>query len=622
MAQRDRLYVLKNSSTEISTRHKGPYKNEVARVVADDVTRTKNMRVVKGVLAIAFILLSFNIIQLASQKPIGYVTDIYSILPATLIPSLILCFFIASLAVILRIGWTRVVGIALLSLVLLVILVIPYSLGYHSMGRADDMSYIGEYVHIVRTGHVASWDIYPASPIIGSTISVLTGIEANIVSFIIPVVFTSLFVVGLYIFGRLFFNNRQYDDILLISSFILYLGPYNFLNVPHALFFAFLPIFLLITFRYVQSRNRSYSIMMVGLSLLIPITHPFIFLFVFILFSALLVLRPIVQKFVDGDIGRLKMPILIQLVLFLAWFISSDALIERLYWRLRSFFMDTSTDALSVTTNKFTSAALDPYSLLNFIITYYGRYIIPTVFIFVFLMICYKRIDKNSDTKRSLQVLLTLYLIALAVEIILFVNPIVSHQIDRLSNLLFIAYFQVPLFAFSLLYLYRIATDYRKIINLRKIIVIIVVLVTFGLSLLGTFDSPNINRPSVALTYNEVEGMKWIYENRDGHYTNSPISQTGRFHALLDDDDYDTRIRIPDHFGYNVTSNRFTDIVTNYRGPSYIVIFTTDMTLYEEVPAYKSVGRYSYEDYDKFLKDDSVNRIYSGLNIEISHAHR
>lgn len=576
-----------------------------------------NVRVAKGILALAFFLLTYNIFQLASLKPSGYVVDIYSVMPEALTLSLILCFSIATSLLLCRIAKARCASIVLLFLVLLTILIIPYSLGYYSMGRADDMSYIGEYVHIARTGQISGWDIYPASPTIGATISVLTGVEAHIVSFIIPIVFSSLFVVGLYLFGRMFLTNRLYLNILLASSFILYLGPYNFLNVPHALFFAFLPTFLFVILKYINTKTASLSAIVVITSLLLSFTHPFIFFFIFVLLLSLLLLKPITKKLVDGDIRRLRTPLLIQLTCFMAWFIYSGTLLGSFRISIQAYLMNVTEPVMSKTIDKFSISGLDPISFITFILVSYGRYVIPSIVILVFIALCYKTINPATEESRKVRLLITMYSIALFVEVVLVFNPLIAHQVDRMANLLFIVYLQVPLFVISLLYYLKKPSKTFNRLAFKTAVVIAILSMTFGLSLIGAFDSPHIQRENSALTYNEVLGMKWIYGEREGQNMAAPLSQTGRFHALFDDGLRDNYTDVPDHFGYNASASSFIYLIPEFERPLYLVSLTSDQALYEEIPAYKSVNRYTYGDYQRLSFDDSVNSLYSGRDITI-----
>ena len=154
------------------------------------------------------------------------------------------------------------------------------------------------------------------------------------------------------------------------------------------------------------------------------------------------------------------------------------------------------------------------------------------------------------------------------------------------------------------------------------ILLVILLTGTWGLSLFGTFDSPNIFRTNVALTYNEVEGMEWFYQARESENVIVPLSQIGRFHDLFDDGYSDKRIGIPDHFGYDTQNKNFAQINLELREQVYIVIQTIDELLYQKVPGYIEVHRYNESDFKRFRNDPSVNKIYNSLNIEIFKSNR
>ena len=223
-----------------------------------------------------------NLFILKFVQQIGYTVNIYSMFPFTFYLSLILCYFIAAILVVTK---NTKMGFLVLCFNHLEILLIPYMLGYYSMGRADDISYIGEYLQIINSGHFAAWDIYPASHTIGAFISIISGIEPHYISFIIPIVFSFIFIIGINLFSREMISQTTIDSLVIVSSFILYIGIYNFLNVPHALFFSFIPFYLCYFHKYTGTyKITSLSIIFVLMTLLIPITHPFIVFFVFSFF--------------------------------------------------------------------------------------------------------------------------------------------------------------------------------------------------------------------------------------------------------------------------------------------------------------------------------------------------
>ena len=144
----------------------------------------------------------------------------------------------------------------------------------------------------------------------------------------------------------------------------------------------------------------------------------------------------------------------------------------------------------------------------------------------------------------------------------------------------------------------------------------------WGLSLFGVFNSPNTFGPNEALTYNEIDGMKWLYESRNDLNISAPLSQLYRFHDLLDDGSIDHNIVIPDHFGYNSTQTKFSDAVLKEGQRTYLVLNSYDELLYQDVPGYSNVGRYTHEDFSRFRSDPTVDKIYAGLNSEVYYSER
>jgi len=225
---------------------------------------------------VCFILLIRNAFLLKFVEPVGYIVDIYSAFPFDFYLGFIFCYFVASFLVL---NGKKIIGVSILCLNHLEILLIPYKLGYYSMGRADDMSYIGEYLQIANSGHFANWDIYPATHIIGASVSIISGLETNFTSFIIPILFSFIFIMGIYLFSREMLPYPCIKSLVIVSSFILYLGIYNFLNVPHALFFAFIPLYLFVMYCYFNSKkhNVPFSLIFVLVTLLISYTQNFVY---------------------------------------------------------------------------------------------------------------------------------------------------------------------------------------------------------------------------------------------------------------------------------------------------------------------------------------------------------
>jgi len=490
-------------------------------------------------------------------------------------------------------------------------------LGYYSMGRWDDMSYIGEYLQISTSGSIAEWDIYPASHIIGATLSMGTGLEPHVTSFVIPIVFSFILVAGLFLLCRELFKDQMLINIAIPSSFILYLGPYAFLNVPHALFFATMPLFIFLLFRFLESQNLSNIVMIFPFTFIIPFTHPFIILFVVSTFIFMIAFNKYLKTYVNKNFMRIRIPLIIVIMGFFTWFIYCSRFLSKFRQIYISYTQMTTViePVFFETADKMSRIDLSIYKIIKLVTVYYGRYMIPVIIISIALIFVFLKRDQISQNlKNNFIFWIFFYVFFLIIESVLFFNPLISHQPDRLTNLNFMMYAQVPLFVLSLYVIFF----QSKSSNLNIMFLVLVLSGIWGLTLFGSFNAPNIFKPNEAVSYNEVQGMKWFSETRMPENVFTTVTtQIYRFDDLFAKPRVGTNYFIPYHFGYVNDNRSFSEITSGYGQQNYIILLTIDEILYQEVPGYKEVGRYHAEDFHRFKNDNSVNKIFDNLNIEI-----
>ncbi len=563
-------------------------------------------------------LLIRNLLLLRFVQPSGYTVDIYSMFPFSFYLSFIICYFIASILVIYN---KKALGLFILCLNHFEVLLIPYMLGYYSMGRADNMSYIGEYLYIATSGYFSNWDIYPASHIIGAFISIVSNIEAHNTSFIVPIIFSFIFICGINLFSKEIIKDLFIRSLVLVSSFILYQGVYISFNAPNALFFSFVPLYLCYFYRYLLNDNLPLSLLFSLMTLLIPFTHPFIvfFLLSFFLFHKIysVFLKPFIYISTIPSVKTSS--IMLAFSSFVAWFIYNNRLMSDLRISYLLFIRKISEPAFFATTDKLAKINLDLFGYLKLISFFYGRYVIPTMFIFISFLILFRNKSLlKSKLFNKYSYLVISYFVFLFLQIVLLFNPFITHQPDRITNLIFTVYAQVPLFGFSLYIIF-----FKRSVTLSKILQVCGILgVIWSLSLFGCFDSPNVYGANSALAYNEVCGMDWFYNVKDNSETCVPMSQINRFHDLFGNSDTsDELIKLPDHFGYVNDTDFFMDLGIDKGKSFYTVILTIDELLYQEVPGYSAIGRYNNSDFVRFRKDISVDKIYDSMNIEIFTSH-
>ncbi|WP_156916225.1 hypothetical protein [Methanolobus tindarius] len=493
------------------------------------------------------------------------------------------------------------------------------------MGRADDMSYIGEYMNIASSGHIEEENIYPASLILGAIITLALDITANNTSFIVPVLFSFIFITGTYVYSKKIIQNSYITSLVIPSSFIMYLGVYNFLNVPHAFFFAYMPLFLYVFHSYIDDKNKfPFSLIFILIILLIPFTHPFIVYFVTVYcFVHIFFNTSFLSRFNKFGIAKMNWTVLsILFVSYTSWFLYQGRLLSVLVRDVYNYINDIGRGATSDrTVEKIASINFEFNDYLQLLSIFYGRYVFPTIIIIIgFAYIFFKKKEHKYTYIKKYYPIIILYIICIFTQVILMFNPVITHQPDRLMHLNFVVYGQIPLFAISLYVIFlEKQKSFYKIIN-----VCLILLAIWTFSLFAAFDSPNVYRTNSALTYNEIEGMDWLLKSQEEYPI--PIGmvseQSFRYPDILGlSKEKMIHKKIIDHFGYNATITNFSEVYfdskLNEYNHGYLVITTLGELLYQEIPGYNRIERFKKKDFEKIRNDHSTNKIYDSLNIEI-----
>lgn len=575
--------------------------------------RNKCILTLLALVAISIII--NNMILLGKCTPIGYVIDIYSQLPSIFWYGLSIVYFIGCLLILQKKRDFKKIGIIILLINYCLVLFIPYELGYFCYGRADEMSHIGEMRNIISTGYIDPINIYPAMHIIFTSVSLMCNVEPNITSLLLPTFLSILFVFGMFVFSRLFINyDKSLLSLIIPCSLVYYLGFFHFQNIPHYVFFTLVPLILFVLFKYLNSKTFSISVIFTIFVLLLPFAHPFIFILLAYLFI-LIALKDILSKAKTSNIYTL---LTILICSFVAWviynvyYLKSFTLLYHIYIEmLRKPVMAKGLEKLSI-------ISLSTTELFKFIFIYYGRYIIPLFFvaIMVFYVVKKRKSIQKDKLRNNTYMLIAILIVFGSFESFLLFNPFVCHNPIRLFDLNFVVFAMIPLFAISIYELILKKKQKWKTIIISSVILTLV----FTSSMYGVFYSPYIHHSNVATTYNEVDGMNWLFNHKDEKPIYDLLGAIGyRYCDLLygyseTEQRFNKDIlwsgagKVHDHFGYD-KNKHFNE--TN----KYVVIMTEGELLYQTV--YKKVGRYNASDFEKFRSDPNVNKMYDSLNIEI-----
>jgi hypothetical protein len=574
----------------------------------------------KLIYILLFGLILYNLGLINSCYPVGYKVNIFDQVPAQFWYFMIITYAIASFQLLKKPNSKfRYVGVVVLLINYVLFLFLPNRLSYLNIGDIDDLSYLGEIKSIITAFHTNIDNIYPASHVFYSITSIISGIEVNNLSTLIPVFFSLTFVCGIIVFSKNTLEDKitRNDSLLLILLFpvatIYYLRYMHFSIAPNGSFFMLIPIYLLVIYKYVfTNKNRSsFAILMTILMLVLPFSHPFIILF----FTYVISILSVSGNRFSSNIKKPFSLILLLIVVTTFWVISNS-----FYLHALEAYSHIS-QAVAMSGMETFRKAYDVISLKSILLTLiflYGRYVVPLSIILVAAIKIYKSKDSKSQQqywiRDSFKKHAILYILFALLDIILILNPFLTHTVKRLTTLNFVIFAQVPLFVLSI----NCLISDKKAKNSGLFVISIILSVIFTLSIFGSLSSPLIYEPNTGVTLNEVEGMQWClnFKNETVNIT-SPLSpQIGaRYRDLLQGWNVTEPriINIPSHFGYHGNG----EIAFNNL---YIAIMGYDELLYSSVFVYeKSNGRaeYNSEDFSRFRNDIHVQKIYDSLDIEI-----
>lgn len=586
-----------------------------------DILSKLNNKILNLITAVSLLLTVSSLFVLREIQPEGYVVNIYEQLPFHFYLVLLLCYLSACFMLL---AYRKISAVFTLILVHIIVLIIPYMLGYASVGRGNEFSYLvlaGNTGIFGSSGFSAFSDLSPTGPLLISALSLVSGMKTQALPYFLPVFFSIIFITGMFLFYRGFMSREKLVSVTFISSVIPYFGHFQVSTVPYYLTFCLVPIYLLLLWNAISDKNRMEMVVcLLFMVPLLPLAHPFIFTYL-VCFSLLLVFAgKIMQSGLLKKILSLKSlardPLssssgkIVPLFIFLS-FTSGGFLLCAKY---ASEFFDIFLPALAWRVETLTAAgfatfpSMKPgiFEFIHLFNLYYGKYYIPLIFVVINTVIVWQNRKRFCHHfVRRYPRFLFLYIISFFLELGFLLNPFIPYPPDRFANLSFIIFAQIPLLGYSL-YIVLLRKGYT--VGLGATILVLGLLWTLGF--FSCFSSPYTGGISEAVTQNEVEGMRWLVESKaacpyvmssgekvgytfSGNSTDSP----GQYDAFPED------------------VNFFMNPTTS--GPFYLVVttFSEALNLEKSGPCnmeYSSVGNSSETQDNKPLY-----KIYDSLNIKI-----
>jgi len=485
-----------------------------------DILSKLNNKILNLITAFSLLLLVYSLLVLRDIQPEGYVVNIYEQLPFHLYLILLSCYLSSCF---LLLAYKRISAVFTLILVHIIVLIIPYMLGYASVGRGDEFSYLvlaGNTGIFSSSGLYAFSDLSPTGPLLVSALALTSGMKIRALSYFLPVFFSIIFIVGMFLFYRGFMSREKLVSITFISSVIPYFGHFQVSTFPDYLTFCLVPIYLLLLWNANSGKNKvAMFVCLLFIMPLLPLAHPFIFMYL-VCFSLLSFAGKIVQsrlpkkifsfKNLDRDPLSSSSGKIIPLFIFLS-FASGGLLLCAKY---ASEFFDIFFPALAWRINTLKSAGfatipgINPgiFEFIHLFNLYYGKYYIPLIFIVINTVIVWQNRKRFCHHfVRRYPRFLFLYIASFFLELVFLLNPFIPYPPDRFANLSFIIFAQIPLLGYSL-YIVLLRKGYTT--GLGATILVLGLLWTIGF--FSCFSSLYAGGISEAVTQNEVVGMQWL----------------------------------------------------------------------------------------------------------------
>ena len=594
-----------------------------------------NNKILNLITAVSLLLLVYSLFVLREIQPEGYAVNLYEQLPFHFFLTLLLCYLTACF---LLLAYRKISAVFILILVHIIVLIIPYMLGYASVGRGDEFSYLvltGSTGFFGSSGLSAFSDLSPTGPLLVSALALASGMKTQALSCFLPIFFSIIFITGMFLFYRGFMNREKLVSITFLSSVIPYFGHFQVSTVPYYLTFCLVPIYLLLLWNVISDKNKTMMVVcLLFMVPLLPLAHPFIFTYL-VCFALLLIfagkamqsgllkkivrLKDLAQDPLSSSSGRI-----VPLFIFLS-FTSGSFLLCTKY---ASGFFDIFLSALTwrIDTLKATGFSTIPsmepgiFEFIHLFNLYYGKYYIPLVFVVINTVIVWQNRKRFCHHfVRRYPRFLFLYIASFFLELGFLLNPFIPYPPDRFVNLSFIIFAQIPLLGYSL---YIVLLRKGHITGLGATILVLGLLWTLGF--FSCFSSSYAGGISEAITQNEVEGLQWLVGSKAADpyvmFSGEKVGYTFSGNSADSPGQYDAFPEGSTISG-SAPANRPEDVkvLNNYTTsePFYLVVTTFSEALNLEKSGSDNMEYSSAGNSSETRNNKPLYKIYDSLNIKI-----
>lgn len=583
-----------------------------------------------SIIGFTFVILTLLMIQ--NEPAAGYEPSIYTAV-SSLIWILLILSITCGLCIIAywlfkdkyeKSNWWFI-GLFLLIFNNIIILLLPSIRGYAAYGREDHLSHLGHVINIINLGHISDSNIYPISHILIAMVENITGIPPLVIGNYTQIIFMLLYILSIYLLAKVTLNDIKMVRLAVISATMLNISSFTWL-VPWGLAALMipLPIYLFI------KDGIEYKILLIILMIMYPFFHPLSAFILIICFISMILLEKIYMKmchnfFFTPDKTSLTFnTVIISSTIFLGWLMDHYSFWRQNIIHFSNVFIgeEASPKLIQYSTKTFENIDFQFFDIIALFLKIYGSIMIYIMLSIISIVIIIKKVRYGNIRAKNLFVLIACFVIPSLIEVL---NIITSLFFSFTLRILRFALEVTPVFIGFILF--EISERFKnryKIVNasflpIGMLVIVLLIMVPSIIGIFNTYSSSYTSSPNYQVTFQEMDGMKWFFENNNKNIGTYNIKTyiyrfSDAFFGFLNYH-YSPLGQIQDHFGNinNVSSDQ------KYKGDAYLLTSKYDITFYTEI--YPKINDFNNSDFEKLNFDPTANKLYSNRELEVWLIH-
>lgn len=600
-----------------------------SRNVMNDI---KTANIFKIASIICFSLITIAMIIAWNTPAIGYEYSIYAFTPLIVWISIGISILLG-ISIILHQLWTGnyknsnyllIVGFTLVLLSSIICLSLYIIRGYFLWDiNADPGTHLGYANSIMNTGFVPDYLFYPILHVYTSIFSLLTGFTTYQLSIYLPLFFSLIFLVFMYVLSKSVLPKRgEVISATLISMAFIY-GWYLNFTPNHAANFLFPMALFIIIMTFTKNRYQ-WSILLVITAILYPAFHLVPALALLIIIGSLTLPNLIFKlktkkslKFPNAP-GNLKTTAtLLMAVLSITW-ISSFYVWNKTIKNIYTLVTEGGTTHLDKLAATATSAQTHFFEAVILSVKYYSADVIIILISLISFPIIWKKLKENKNYVNLFSLYGPLTMFFGFVIVLYFLNLIFSPN----RMLVYIIYLGTFLSGFFLYMVLKKSKDFKRT-YIQKVVPIFIFLILAGIflnSILILYPSPYLKSPNEQTTHMEYDGMKWYFDNGQISTNVSLISIERKRYADLFNPNltrtktpyrYSNEFTPPAHFNYNQSLTE--------GAKWYLLLDKKDEDIYKYIYPEDAFQNWYPSDFGKLDDIMYINKIYSNGEFDVRY---